>query len=326
MTTMQAWFCRRYGGPEVLALQAVPRPVPQPGEILVRVRATTVSAGDWRVRSLTMPPGFGPVARLALGVRRPRQPILGTDLAGVVEAVGAGVTRFRPGDAVVGFPGARMRSHAEFRALPEDGPVVAMPGGLSFAEAAAIPFGGMTALHFLDRAALRPGERVLVIGASGAVGTALVQLARAAGAEVTGVTSAANLALVAALGAARVIDYGVTDVTREAARYDVIADAVGATRFTRCAGILADGGRFLAIAGGLPDMAWALRSALGGSRRVLFGPATERPEALRRVIAMAEAGRLRPVIDSCHGFDRMAAAHARVDTGRKRGSVVVTLA
>ncbi len=322
---MQAWLCRRYGGPEVLALQEVPRPVPRRGEILIRVRATTVSAGDWRVRSLTMPPGLGPIARLALGLRGPRQPILGTELAGVVEAVGAGVTRFRPGDAVVASPGARMGCHAEYRALPEDGPVVAMPGNLSFAEAAAIPFGALTALHFLDRAAIRPGERLLVIGASGAVGTALVQLAHDAGAEVTGVTSTANLALVAALGAARVIDYTVTDVTGEDATHDVIADAVGTKRFAHCAGILAEGGRFLAIAGGLPDMLAALRCTLGGTRRVLVGPAPDRPEALQRVMAMAAAGRLRPVIDSCHGFARMAEAHARVDTGRKRGSVVVTL-
>lgn len=323
--SMKAYVFRRYGGPEVVQLEDVPKPAPKDDEVLIRVHATTVTAGDWRVRSLSVPKGLGLVARLALGVRGPRQPILGTELAGVVESVGKDVTRFKPGDAVFAFPGGKMGSHAEYRTMPENGAVARKPANLSFEEAAALPFGGTTALHFLRKAGVKAGDEVLVVGASGNVGTALVQLARHAGARVTGVTSTPNLDLVASLGADRVVDYTREDYTQGEETYDVIADAVGATTYARCRRILRDGGRYCAIAGGLPDMLAAARAPRTRRHKVIAGPVKEMPEDVQRLADLAEAGTLRPVIDRRYGFGQMVDAHAYVDTGRKRGSVVVTL-
>ena len=324
--SMKAYVCRRYGGPEVVQLEDVPKPAPGDDDVLVRIHATTVTAGDWRVRSLEVPKGLGPIARLALGLRRPRQPILGTELAGVVESVGKDVTRFKPGDAVLAFPGGKMGSHAQYRAMPEDGPVVRKPANLSFEEAASLPFGGTTALHYLRKAGIRTGDEILVIGASGNVGTALVQLAKHFGARVTGVTSTPNLDLVTSLGADRVIDYTREDFTQGGRTYDVIADTVGATGYARCKRALKDKGRLLAIAGGLPDMLAAAWVPLTSGNKVIAGPAKERPEDVQRLADLAEAGALKPVIDRRYGFAQMRDAHAYVETRRKRGSVVVIVA
>jgi NADPH:quinone reductase-like Zn-dependent oxidoreductase len=322
---MQAYLCRRYGGPEVLELAELPTPVPGANEVLVRIHATTVSSGDTRVRALRMPAGFGPVARLAVGMTGPRQPILGTELAGIVESVGARVTRFKAGDAVFAFPGSKMGSHAEYRAIAEDGPIALKPANLSLEEAVALSFGGSTALHFLERAHLQRGESVLVIGASGTVGAALVQLAALSGADVTAVTSTANLDLVASLGARRTIDYTRQDFTTQQKQYDVIADAVGATSYARCKHVLAPGGRLLAIAGGMSDFLSAVWAPMTGSRKVIAGPADEPPARIQHLAELAETRAFRPVIDRQFGFAQMAEAHAYVDTGRKRGSVVVTM-
>ncbi|HVL49529.1 MAG TPA: NAD(P)-dependent alcohol dehydrogenase [Candidatus Thermoplasmatota archaeon] len=224
---MQAYLCRRYGGVDAIDLAEVPDPVPAEHEVLVRIHATTVTAGDWRVRTLEVPQGLGLVARLAIGFSRPRQPILGTELAGIVEAVGAHVTRFRPGDAVFAFPGEAMGAHAELRAIAEDGPIAPKPANLSMEDAAALPFGGATALDFLRKVELRPRERILVVGASGNVGTALVQLAKRAGAHITAVASGANEDLVRSLGADRFVDYTREPYLDGRETYDVIADTAG---------------------------------------------------------------------------------------------------
>lgn len=323
--TMQAFVYRRYGGPEVVERAEVPKPVPRANEVLVRIQATTVTSGDWRVRTLSVPKGLGLVARLAFGITRPRQPIMGTELAGTIEAVGEDVTRFRPGDAVFGFPGSAMGCHAQYRAMAEGGGLAHKPANLSFEEAASLSFGGSTALHFLRKAGLKAGDKVLVIGASGGVGTAMVQLAKHFGAEVTGVTSTANLALVASLGADRVIDYTRDDFAAGGEIYDIVVDTVGATPFARCRRVLKDGGRLLAVAAGLPEMLAALWTPLTGSRRVVAGPAAERPDDVRRLAELAESGALKPVIDRRYAFAQMAEAHAYVETGRKRGSVVVSV-
>src|SRR5512137_1530867 len=244
---VRAYAYDRFGPPEVLQLKDFPTPVPGEHEVLVRIRATTVTAGDWRVRSLEVPRGFGLLSRLALGFSRPRQPILGTELSGEVVEAGKAVTRFRVGDQVFGFTGARMGCHAEYRCLPEEGhgrrdeAVALKPARLSHEEAAALSFGGTTALSFLRKARLRPGEKVLVVGASGGVGTAAVQLARHLGGRVTGVCGAANLELVRSLGAERVIDYASEDFTASGERWDVVVDTAGTAPFSRCKGSLADG-------------------------------------------------------------------------------------
>lgn len=315
---MRAWCARAYGGPEVLELRDIPLTPPRAGEVLVRVEATTVSSGDRRIRALDVPPGMGWMVRVAFGLTRPRNPILGAEFTGLVAAVGPGVTRWREGDAVIGFPGARQGAHAEYARMPAEGRLVARPASVSLEAAAALSFGGSTARHFLRRAGLRAGERVLVIGASGTVGSAIVQLALQADAAVTGVASTANQDLVRGLGAAA-LDYAVEEVSARGRVWDVIADPAGALDWPRAQAMLAEGGRYLAINAGLG----AMLARGKGTRRILAGPAEERREDLEALAEMAAAGHFRPLIDSVRPFAELPAAHARADSGRKRGSAVV---
>jgi NADPH:quinone reductase-like Zn-dependent oxidoreductase len=322
---MKAVVCEAYGPPEVARIREVEKPIHSDDEILIRIRATTVTSGDWRVRSRTMPRGFGVLSRLALGVFKPRQPILGTELAGDVESVGEDVTRFEVGDPVFAFAGGRMGCHAEYRCMSADGAVALKPSRLTYDEAAALSFGGTTALDFFRRARLRKGERVLVNGASGGVGTAAVQLAAYFGAEVTGVCSTANVELVKSLGAKSVVDYTNEDFTRNGERYDVIVDTVGNAPFARSSYSLAEGGRLLMVLGGLPDMLAIPWVSLTTTKKIIAGPAAERAEDLRLLAELAQNGTFKPVIDRRYPFEQIAEAHKYVDTGRKRGNVVITL-
>ncbi|MBM4363030.1 MAG: NAD(P)-dependent alcohol dehydrogenase [Deltaproteobacteria bacterium] len=322
---MRAVHCPAYGPPETLEIREVPRPSPGPREILVRTLATTVTSGDWRVQSGTFPRGFGLLARLVLGVRGPRQPILGTELSGIVEGVGAEVTRFRVGDEVVAFTDASMGCHVEGKCFPEDGPVVKKPARLSFAEAAALSFGGTTALDVFRRAGLAAEDEVLVNGASGGVGTAAVQLAKAAGARVTAVCSAENAALARSLGADRVIDYRTLDFTTDPARYDIVVDVVGTAPYARSRQVLKPGGRVVLVLASLGENLAALWEGRTAGHRVIAGPVSVRPADLAALAALAETGKLRVVIDDVVAFEDIAAAYRRVATGRKRGALVVAV-
>lgn len=301
----------------------LPKPVPAKDELLIRVCATTVSSADWRLRSLTLPTGFGPMARIAFGIRKPRQPILGTELAGEVEAVGAEVTAFKPGDQVFAFPGGRMGCYVEYRCIAANGPVAIKPANFSCEQAAALCFGGATMLDFFRRAALQRGERVLVNGASGAVGTAAVQLAKHAGAHVTGVCSAGNVELVRSLGADHVFDYTREDFTQSGQTYDVIVDAAGTAPFSRSARALSRGGRLLLVLASLPELLKAPWVGLTHTQKVIAGPAAERIEYVHQLAQLAAQGGFTPVIDRCYPFEAMQEAHRYVDSGRKRGNVVV---
>jgi len=322
---MKAIVYERYGPPEVLHLKEVPKPRPKDDEVLIRIHATTVTTGDWRARSLAMPAGFGPFARAVFGFRKPRQPILGTEFAGRIDAVGRAVTRFKAGDAVFGFPGSRLGCYAEYRCMPEHGAVAPKPDNLTYEQAAALSFGGATALNFLKRGALTRGERVLVNGASGSVGTAVVQLAKHVGAHVTGVCSGANGPLVTSLGADCVIDYTQADFTQNGERYDVIVDTAGTAPFARSAASLAPGGRLLLVLGGLTDLLTAPWISLRGRYRVIAGPASEDPNDVRVLGELAARGQFRPVIDRQYPFEQIVDAHRYVDQGHKRGNVVITL-
>ncbi len=322
---MKAVIAERYGPPEVLQIREIATPTPGDDEILIRIHATTVSSADWRLRSQTVPAGFGLIMRLVFGLRKLRQPILGSELAGVVAAVGGRVSRFRVGERVFAFSDTRMGCHAEVICLPQDGMVVATPPGLPDETAAALCFGGTTALDFLRRAKLRPGEKLLVNGASGAVGTAVVQLARQMGAEVTGVCSTANLDLVRSLGAAHVIDYTRDDFTRNGDTYDVIVDTAGTAPFARCRRSLNKGGRLLLVLAGLPDMLRGLWVSLTSSRSVIAGPAAVKLDDLRHLAALAAAGEFQPVIDRIYPLEQIVAAHRYVDTGRKKGNVIISV-
>ena len=322
---MKAIVYERYGPPEVLQLKEVEKPTPKDNEVLIETHATTVTSGDWRVRSLNVPVGFGLIMRLVFGVSKPKQPILGTELAGVVESVGKEVRKFKVGDQVFAFSDAAMGCYAEYKCMPQDGAMALKPANLTFDEAAALSFGGATALDFLRRGKLQRGEKVLINGASGGVGTAAVQLARHFGADVTGVCSTANVELVKSLGASHVIDYTKDDFTRNGETYDIIVDTVGTAPFSRSKASLKQGGRLLMILAGLPDMLQIPWVSMTSSKQVIAGPAATRAEDLRFLAGLAEAGEFKPVIDRRYPFERIAEAHSYVDTGRKKGNVIITL-
>lgn len=322
---MKVAFVARYGPPEVVEFREVPTPSPAAGELRIRILATAVTAGDWRIRSGVMPRGFGTLRGIVLGFGGPRKGVLGTDAAGVVDAVGEGVTRFKVGAPVFVFPGSALGCHAEFLMIREDGRIAPKPANLTFEEAAALPFGGMTALDFLRRGKVQAGERVLVNGASGNVGSAAVQLAKHLGAHVTAVCSAPNASRVRSLGADEVIDYTACDFAAGGVRYDVVMDCVGNAPYRRVQCVLAPRGRLLAVLADLPAMLGAAFAGRTKSHRVIAGPASEKPEDLMTVADLAAQGNLRPVIDQRFPFEGIVDAYRVVDSGRKKGSVVLWL-
>jgi NADPH:quinone reductase-like Zn-dependent oxidoreductase len=322
---MDAAVARQFGPPEVVAIERVPKPVPTSGEVLVHLRASTVSVADHRLRAKDLPDGLGFLAVVALGVRRPRRPILGMDGAGIIEVIGDGVTEFAVGDEVIVLRGGGMGCHAEYVTVPASGAIARKPRGMSFEDAVSLVFGGYTALSFFDRVELGPGVDVLVNGASGAVGTAAVQLAASTGARVTGVCSGRNADLVRSLGADRVIDYEVEDFARGPERYDVIVECVGNAPFRRSCRVMKPGAALLLV---IADLHAMLRERIQTRRNGVLithtGSAFGAP-VLRDLVARAEAGDIRPVIDKTFDLADIVEAHRYVDTGRKRGAVVVRI-
>jgi NADPH:quinone reductase-like Zn-dependent oxidoreductase len=320
---MKAIVANGYGAPEVLQLKEVEKPTPRDNELLIKVRASTVNAGDTRMRSFTVPPLFWLPARIALGFSKPKQPIYGMELAGEVEAVGKNVRRFKAGDQVIASTlEEQFGAHAEYKCLPEDGVVAAKPQAMTYEEAATLPIGAQTALFFLKAANIRPGHKVLINGASGSVGTFAVQLAKYFGAEVTGVCSTGKLALVKALGADAVVDYTHEDFTERGERYDIILDAVGKTTFSQCEGALKPDGYYLhTVMPGAAMQRWWYAITTG--KHIVGGSAVPRAEALVFLKELSEAGRLKPVIDRCFPLEHMAEAHRYVETGHKTGNVVI---
>ncbi|PVE70936.1 NAD(P)-dependent alcohol dehydrogenase [Priestia megaterium] len=302
---MKAMVCTKYGKPDVLQLQEVEKPIPKENEILVKIYATTVTSGDCRVRSFNSPLLMWIPMRIVLGLRKPRKSILGVELAGEVEEVGKNVTRFKKGDQLFGMTGMKFGGYAEYICLPENGAIAVKPENVTYEEAASISFGGTTALHFFRKGNIQAGQKVLIYGASGAVGTAAVQLASHYGAEVTGVCSAKNSELVKSLGADRVIDYQHENFTEKEERYDLIFDAVGKITKNQCKEALALNGRFVSVEG--------------------QGIAKVQTEDLLLLKKLMEEGQIKSVIDRCYSLEQIPEAHEYVETGHKIGSVVVTL-
>ncbi|MEI6449998.1 MAG: NAD(P)-dependent alcohol dehydrogenase [Actinomycetes bacterium] len=306
---MRAVVCTRYGPPEVLRLEQMETPTPRRNELRIRIAATAVSSSDCYVRGLNLSFAYRIMARIALGWSAPRRKVLGMVLSGQVDALGPEAGSFKAGDRVFGFNRHLFGTYAEYVCWPEDGLLARRPAALTDEEAASIPYGGLLALHVLRRANLRAGQRVLVYGASGAVGTSAVQLARHFGAEVTGVCSAANLELVRSLGATTVVDYAREDFSDRGERYDLIFDAVGkrksATALRHCERALASGGKRVSVDDGRPKLLAADLLLLG---------------------ELAAKGEIRPVIDRCYPLEELAEAHRYVDEGHKRGNVVIAVA
>jgi NADPH:quinone reductase-like Zn-dependent oxidoreductase len=316
---MKAIVYTKFGPPDVLQLQEVEKPTPKANEVLIKIHATTVVKEDPDMRAS---PGFN-------GFLKPRNPILGQELAGEVEAVGSAVTRFKPGDQVFGFD--MFGAYAEYKCMREYGALAIKPANITYEEAASVPNGALTALPFLrDKGKIQSGQAVLIYGASGSVGAAAVQLTKYYGAEVTGVCSTTNMEWVKSLGADQVIDYTREDFTENGKTYDIIFDTVGKRSFSQCKGSLTDEGIYLATVPKPAMMLQALWPAKRGSKKVKFvaaglRPAREKIKDLVFLTELIEAGKIKPVIDRCYPLEQAAEAHRYVEQGHKKGNVVITV-
>jgi NADPH:quinone reductase-like Zn-dependent oxidoreductase len=329
---MKAIVWTKYGAPDGLQLREVAKPIPRENEILVKVRAAAASTADTEFRRLKFPPYFVIPMRLYLGVFRPsRVTIIGTEFAGEVEAAGKGVTGYRAGDHVYGYTGLRMGTYAEYLCLavapPDIASTVAIkPDNLPFEQAAAVPFGGIEALHMLNQAGIHRGDRVLIVGAGGSIGTYAVQLAKYYGAEVTGVDSAGKLEMLRSIGADHVIDYAREDFTRSGQTYEVIFDTFAKSHFSRSIQSLSENGAYLNANGGLFGGIRKNLASRNSRKRIIPWSAGYAPANLLALKAMIEAGAIRPVIDRYYPLEKAAEAHRYVESGQKQGSVVITIA
>jgi len=330
---MKTMIYTEYGSPDVLHMAEMATPVPRDNEVLIRIHATSVNFGDLMARNFNavtprtfnMPFFFWLPARLAFGIGKPRNPVLGSEFAGDVAAVGKTVTRFKLGDAVFGYLGARMGAYAEYVCMPEDGALAIKPAQLTYEQAAVVPYGAIMALSLLRRVELRPGDKVLIIGASGGIGSAAVQIARQMGAQVTGVCATPRVDFVKALGADRVIDYTRVDFTQSGETYDVIFDILGKSSFARCRHSLTPDGRYLLASFKVKQLLRMLWTSKFDRRKVICALAPGSAEDLRAVKELIESGHIRAIIDRCYPLEQVAEAQRYVESGRKRGPVAVTM-
>jgi len=315
---MKAAVYFQYGTPQVLRIEYVEKPTPKGNEILIRVKATAVNSGDWRLRKAE------PFAvRFIFGLFKPKIKILGSVFSGVVESVGKNVKLFKVDDFVFGHTDMSFGSYAEYKCLPENGSIALKPANISHNEAAVIPFGGVTALHFIKKATIKPGQKVLVVGASGAVGSAAVQLAKSFGANVTGVCSTANIALVKSIGADKVIDYTKEDFTRNGETYDVIFDAVKTISVSGSLKSLNRNGIMILSAAGISETLHGLWISRTNKKKVLTGVISHTAADIIYLKELIEKDKFKPVIDRTYMLEQIAEAHAYVEKGHKKGNVAI---
>lgn len=326
---MKAIVWTAYGPPEVLQLKEVKKPTPKANEVLIRIHATTVTAGDCEARNLKFPILFRLLMQMYVGLRKPKRiTILGQELAGEIEAIGKDVKRFKAGDQVLGTTGLGFGAYAEYICLPEKsamGVLATKPANMTYAEAAAVPTGGLEALHFIRKGNIQRGEKVLIIGAGGSIGSFAVQLAKYFGAEVTGVDSSGKLNMLRTIGADHVIDYTQEEITKHAEIYDVIFDVMGKSSFSGSLRSLKQNGRYLLGNAGLSQMVRGRWTSIRSSKKVLIGAATQKNEDLLFLKALIETGKIKSVIDRRYPLEQIAEGHRFVDTGQKKGNVVITI-
>ena len=329
---MKAIVYNEYGPPEVLKLQEVAKPTPKDNEIRIKILATSVGYGDLAARNFrsitprtfNMPFIFWLPAKIVFGLRKPKINILGAEFSGEIEEMGKDVTRFKKGDPVFGYLGQRMGANAEFCCMPETGSVVIKPSNMGFEEAACAPYGGIMALELLNKANIQPGQRVLINGASGGIGSFAVQLAKYYGAEVTGVCSTRRMEYVKALGADIVIDYTKDDFTQNGEFYDLIFDILGRSSFAKCKGSLTDNGIYLLASFKMKQLFQMLWTSITGTKKVICGMASESPEALEKIKNLIENGKIKTIIDQSFPLEQTADAHKYIEAGNKKGHVVIT--
>jgi 2-desacetyl-2-hydroxyethyl bacteriochlorophyllide A dehydrogenase len=326
---MKAIVWTKYGLPDVLQLKEIAKPTPKANEVLIKIHATTVTAGDCEARNLKMPILIRLPMRMYVGLRKPKRiKILGQELAGEIKAIGKDVKRFRAGDQVFGTTGLGFGAYAEYICLPEKsamGVLATKPANMTYQEAAAVPTGGLEALHFIRKGNIQRGEKVLIIGAGGSIGTFAVQLAKYFGAEVTGVDSTSKLEMLRSIGADRVIDYTQEDFTRNGQTYDVIFDVMGKSSFSGSVRSLKQNGRYLLGNAGLSQMARGRWTSIRSSKKVIIGAANQKNQDLLFLKALIEAGKMKSVIDRRYPLEQIVEGHRYVDTGQKKGNVVITL-
>lgn len=320
---MRAAVYRSYGGPEVVQIQNLPQPEPGPSEVLIRIHFSTVSSADARARSLNLPKGFGLFGRPVFGIFAPRKKILGSEFSGVIEKIGSQVTRFKKGDQVFGYPGFQLGSHAQYKVMNQNGRILTKPTNLDLEQSAALCFGGSTALHYVRTLAkAQKGEKVLIVGPVGSVGSACVQIAKHSGAEVWGLVSSTNEALAKSIGCDHTLNYQETQPFSKAPQFDVILDTIGAAGVEHYEVYLSKSGRLGLLAASLYQM---FQRPKNKSHRVLVGPAPERLEDLMTLKDLAEQGHFKPLIHQRFSLDQIQEAHRLVDSGRKKGNVIVQI-
>ncbi len=318
---MKAIVWTKYGSPDGLQLKELAKPTPKDNEVLIRIRAATVTAGDCEVRSLKLPFMLGIPLRIYFGVGNPSEKILGQEFAGEVEAVGKDVTRFKVGDSVFGTPGLSFGAYAEYICLRETAAMTIKPSNMTYEEAAGLTIGGLEALHFLKQGNIQNGQKVLINAAGGSIGTFAVQLAKHYGAEVTGVDSTGKLDTMRSIGADHVIDYTRDDFTKRGETYDVIYDVVGKSSFSGCIQSLKPNGRYLLGNAGLSQMLQARLT----NKKVIMGTANLNTKDLLFLKDLVEQGKIKTVIDRHYPLEQMADAHRYVESGQKKGNVIITI-